>query len=186
MVSEQSGRRHTARGIFRAGVVALTPMLTPILMVTLLLGGCVRRTITVTTEPPGALCWLNGAEVGRTPVTVDFLHYGEYDVQLVREGYEPLLTSGKANAPLWDIVPVDLAAELWPGESHADIRWHYVLAPREDDRPALLDRAQALREKLLAEAPAPASQPRAEPQTQPQAQPQTQPQTQPQSTPSGQ
>lgn len=123
----------------------------------LALAGCVRRTITVTSEPPGALCWVNGAEVGRTPVTVDFLYYGEYDVQLARDGYEPLLTSGKADAPLWDILPLDLAAELWPGETRADIRWHYVLEPRLDDRAGLIDRAAQLREKLIAEAPAPAA-----------------------------
>ena len=117
--------------------------------------GCVRRTITITSEPPGALCWLNGREVGRTPVTVDFLFYGDYDVQLTHDGYEPLITDGKAEPPWWDIIPLDLASEAMPDEPRADIRWHYVMLPREHDRPALIDRAQWLREKLLREAPAP-------------------------------
>jgi hypothetical protein len=85
--------------------------------------GCVRRTITITSEPSGALCWLNGREVGRTPVTVDFLHYGTYDVVLEADECEPLLTSGKANPPLWDNVPLDLFAEMAPGEPHAYIAW---------------------------------------------------------------
>src|SRR5689334_12153842 len=61
--------------------------------------GCVRRTLSITSDPPGALLWLNGREVGRTPVDVDFIYYGVYDVQLVKDGYEPLLSSGHADAP---------------------------------------------------------------------------------------
>ena len=137
------------------------------------LTGCVRRTITITSEPEGALCWLNGREVGRTPITVDFFYYGVYDVQLTHEGYEPLLTSGNAKAPLWDSIPIDLASELWPAEALSDIRWHYQMQAREDHRPALIERASELRERLLAEIPPPAgvqaTQPQAssEPATQP-------------------
>ncbi len=159
-----------------------------LILAALLCTGCVRRTLTITSEPPGALCWLNGREVGRTPVTVDFLHYGEYDVQLTKDGYEPLLTSGKANSPWWDTIPLDIAAEAVPGEPHADIRWHYALEPRLTDRAALIDRAEALREKLLTEAPIPpgglttqpaTAAPSAEPEPQPGSQPEPEPATAP-------
>ncbi|MFB3120043.1 MAG: PEGA domain-containing protein [Stenotrophomonas maltophilia] len=36
----------------------------------------------ITSEPPGALVWLNDREIGRTPVDVDFEFYGRYDVRL--------------------------------------------------------------------------------------------------------
>jgi hypothetical protein len=65
------------------------------------------------------------------------------------------LTAGDAKSPWWDFLPLDMAAEAVPGEPHSDIRWHYVMQQREHDRPALIDRAQSLREKLLSEAPAP-------------------------------
>lgn len=110
--------------------------------------GCVRRTITITSEPAGALVWLNGREIGRTPVTVDFLYYGEYDVQLVADGCEPLLTTGKADAPWWDNVPLDLMAEVTPGQKRSEIHWHYVLGPRHDDPEALLERARELRSRV--------------------------------------
>lgn len=129
--------------------------------------GCVRRTLTITSEPDGALCWLNGREVGRTPVTVDFLHYGEYDVQLTHDGCEPLLTTGKADAPLWDTIPIDLISEAWPAEAHSDIRWHYVLQPRLTDRNELIERAAELRDKLLSEAPIPPGTPTTAPTTAP-------------------
>ena len=110
--------------------------------------GCVRRTISITSEPNGALVWLNGREIGRTPVTVDFLYYGEYDVQMVADGYEPLLTTGQANAPLWDNVPLDLFAEITPGKKHSRIQWHYVMSPRNDDPVALLERAREMRSRI--------------------------------------
>lgn len=44
--------------------------------------GCVERTITITSEPSGALVHLNDEEVGRTPLTVPFTFYGVYDVRL--------------------------------------------------------------------------------------------------------
>ena len=44
----------------------------------LCLTGCVRRTISISSEPAGALCWLNGREIGRTPLSVDFIYYGDY------------------------------------------------------------------------------------------------------------
>lgn len=110
--------------------------------------GCVRRTISISSTPPGALVWLNGREVGRTPVEVDFLYYGEYDVQLVAEGHEPVLTSGMAKPPWWDSIPFDFVAELMPGQRTAKIAWHYELHPRNDDPQALIQRAQQLRERL--------------------------------------
>ena len=114
----------------------------------LLLTGCVRRTITITSEPSGALCWLNGREIGRTPVEVDFLYYGTYDVQLVADGHEPLLTSGEAKAPIWDSIPIDLVAEMVPGKHESRIAWHYRLDPRNDDSATLLERARALRSRI--------------------------------------
>ena len=108
--------------------------------------GCVRRTIRITSDPTGALVWLNDREVGRTPVEVDFVHYGTYDVRLALEGYEPLSTGGRAKAPLWDAPGLDLVAEAIPGEPRVEVHWHYDLAPLDDDRDALLTRARELRE----------------------------------------
>lgn len=108
--------------------------------------GCIRRTLAITTEPSGALLWLNDREVGRTPVEVDFDHYGTYDVRLERDGYEPMMTSGKADAPWWDTVGLDLIAEAVPGTLTSRIEWHYVMQPVDDDRERLIERARDLRE----------------------------------------
>ena len=110
--------------------------------------GCVRRTISITSTPPGALVWLNDREVGRTPLEVGFLYYGEYDVRLAKEGYEPLHTSGKADPPLWDLPGPDLVSELMPVDAKSRIEWTFDLEPVKEDEAGLLDRAHELRKQL--------------------------------------
>jgi hypothetical protein len=113
------------------------------------LSGCVQRTISISSHPEGALVWLNGREVGRTPVEVEFLHYGTYDVRLTKDGYESMLTSGEAKPPWWDSIPFDLVAEMTPGEKVSRIAWHYdlLVLPEDPDRlrADLRDRADLFR-----------------------------------------
>lgn len=111
--------------------------------------GCVRRTMTIDSDPSGAIVWVNDREVGRTPVEVDFLFYGEYDVRLVKEGWEPKLTSGKVRAPLWDNIPLDFFAELLPVNLHSRVHLAYELQPRDDDPDELQRRAQELRSQII-------------------------------------
>ena len=118
------------------------------------LGGCLERTVTVTSEPPGAVVWLNDVEVGRTPVKTAFTYYGVYDVRLRREGYEPLNTSKNAKAPLAEVPPVDIFTTAWPGRVKTNLVWHFDLKPVEPQTPeaekALIERAGQMREKVAA------------------------------------
>jgi hypothetical protein len=122
--------------------------------------GCVRRTLTVRSDPPGALLYLNGLEVGRTPVTRDFTWYGTYDVTLRHEGYEPLKTQGKVIAPWWQWVPIDLVAELLP--LHDNQFLHYVMKPEPSaaaEPDVMLRRAQELRGEMESSPRTPAPPP---------------------------
>ncbi len=101
----------------------------PACLLAALCGGCLERTITITSEPPGALVWLNDAEIGRTPVTTGFMHYGTYDVRLELEGYEPVRTHMDADAPLYEYPPLDLVATALPARISTDIAWHFTLSP---------------------------------------------------------
>lgn len=114
------------------------------------LQGCVERTITVTSEPPGAIVWLNDVEVGRTPVETEFTFYGTYDVRLRLDGYEPLLTSRKANAPVYDLPGLDLVAEAIPAKIESNVDWHFVLTPLPELAPGA-DR-EALQQELIGRA----------------------------------
>ena len=125
---------------------------------TLLAPGCARRTISITSEPPGALVWINDQEVGRTPVSTDFRYYGTYDVRLRLNGYEPLRTSAKADAPLYEFPPIDLAAEAAGTETR--VHWHFVLQPAVESTLSgealdseLISRANQLRSDAATPAP---------------------------------
>ena len=117
----------------------------------LALGGCVEQTMKITSEPPGALVYLNQQEVGRTPLERDFTWYGDYDVQLRLEGYETLKTHQKVIAPAWNWVPFDLVAQLLPIPLKDHRSYNYTLKPLDpakDESPGLLNRADYLKGKL--------------------------------------
>jgi hypothetical protein len=115
----------------------------------LALGACGRqeRIISITSEPAGAIVWLNDYELGRTPVEAEFTFFGTFDVRLAKEGYEPLITSREAEAPLHEFPVIDLVATAIPGTRRTRLEWHFQLAPlaesagRESAEAALRTRA---------------------------------------------
>jgi hypothetical protein len=127
-----------------------------IALLALQLTGCVERTISITSEPAGALVHLNDVEVGRTPVTVPFTFYGVYDVRLEAEGHRTLWTTKKAEAPWWETPGVDLVAEAVP-DARSDLAWHFDLeATPTVDEARLIDHARQLRATVeQAEPPSP-------------------------------
>ncbi len=118
----------------------------------LCLNGCVERLITVTTDPPGAIVWLNGEEVGATPVTTSFTWYGTYDVVIRKDGYETLKTAQDTPAPFYQWPGIDLVSEcLLPFTITDHHQWEFELtthAPVESQE--LIDRAKSLQEETLA------------------------------------
>lgn len=112
------------------------------------LAGCVRRTVEITSTPPGALVFLNDREIGRTPTTAEITYYGEYDVQLRLDGHAPLDTAAKAVAPVWDWIGPDLVAEVIPVNFTSRNRWHFELTPQRNEPEAVLLRARTLRATL--------------------------------------
>lgn len=121
------------------------------------LSGCVERRIFITSDPPGALVHLNDVEVGRTPLEVDFVYFGKYDVRVEKDGYETLLTSASANLKPHDYPGVDLVAEALPTRFRSHARWHFTLDAATTDPDALIARAATLRQRLTGAPPAPAT-----------------------------
>ena len=111
-----------------------------------LLTGCGTRTLLVTSEPPGALVTLNGVEVGATPLEVGFRYYGQYDLRLRKDGYQPLAAAPWAVAPWYEYPPLDFV--LLPVPIDTTVRWHYDLEPvsvEQDARDDLIERASEMR-----------------------------------------
>ena len=112
---------------------------------------CVRRTISITTEPPNARVFLNDQEVGRSTVTTDFLWYGDYGVTIRKEGYETLQTNWTIQPPWYQHIPLDFFTEvLWPGHLHDTHSRHFVLEPAKvPTQEELLGRAAETRDRAL-------------------------------------
>ena len=115
---------------------------------TLALGVCVERRLFIDTDPPGALVWLNDAQLGRTPVDVRIVHDGTYDLRIEKEGFEPVVTGAKVQGPLLDVVPLDLVVEVLPTDIRYETRFKLSLRPRDDSEAALVERAEGMRESL--------------------------------------
>ncbi|HVS70309.1 MAG TPA: PEGA domain-containing protein [Phycisphaerae bacterium] len=126
------------------------------------LGGCVERKITIGSGPPGALVYLNDVEVGRTPVTVPFTWYGDYDVRMRLEREEGegtnrkvvqyyLHTHERAHAPWFQWLGVDLFAEILPFQFKDEKVWAFKLEPVPQPTDAeLMERAEELKGQLNA------------------------------------
>jgi len=68
-----------------AGSVRVSPLVLLLLLST----ACVERRLMIRSEPPGAVVHVNGEEIGRTPTTWRFYHYGKILVETQQAGYEP-------------------------------------------------------------------------------------------------
>jgi hypothetical protein len=124
------------------------------------LAGCVERKLTIGSDPPGAILLLNDVEVGRTPVTVPFTWYGDYDVRLryeknVGTPEKPkivryyLHTHRKTTTPWFETIGIDLFADLSP-QTYVDHQvWAFAIPqveePSEKD---LIQRARDMKADL--------------------------------------
>lgn len=107
--------------------------------------------MTLTSDPPGALVFMNDQEIGRTPLQREFTWYGTYDVELRKEGFETIKTRTRVTAPAWNWVPFDLAAELLPIPFRDRQRFSYSLTPASTqpaDAGSIMRRATHQRDAL--------------------------------------
>jgi hypothetical protein len=147
----------------------------------LISGGCVERTLSITSTPPGALVTYNDIEIGRTPLEKTFTYYGVFDAQIRLDGYETIKTGTPVIAPWWQWLGPDLVAELLPMRLVDHHEVNYTLKPlskQQVDTDALVERGQRLREQLETSshpATAPAAKPKPGPTTKRAAKPATQP-----------
>lgn len=79
--------------------------------------GCVRRRLTVRTNPPGALVYVDHQLIGPSPASTPFTYYGTRHIEVVGDGYrtEKIL---RTFYPKWyEVPPLDFVSEtLWPWE----------------------------------------------------------------------
>ena len=95
----------------------------------LFLAGCVRRALTIRTNPPGALVYVNDELKGQSPVTYDFLWYGWHRLTLRKDGFERVDDRQQLRCPVYLWIPFDLAMELMPFQIRDRRTWSYALTP---------------------------------------------------------
>jgi len=140
----------------------------------LAISGCVRRRLTVTSNPPGAMVYVDDRAIGTTPVSTPFTYYGTRKLQAVRDGFETVTTLEPMETPWHQVPPLDFFSEnLWPWELRDERVVNFDMVPQRDHpTQEILARAERLRREAhagyITPLPAPAvSAVRPAPQTAP-------------------
>jgi hypothetical protein len=119
----------------------------------LLLPGCVHRRLTITSDPPGGRVLLDGEEVGETPTSVDFTHYGTREVVIQKDGYDTLKILQPIPPPWYQIPGIDFFADnLLPYQltNRHEYRYQLTPSPTVAATQKLRDRANSLRSEAHA------------------------------------
>jgi hypothetical protein len=121
-------------------------------------GGCVRRRLTVHSNPPGALVYVDNQQIGTTPCSVDFVYYGTREIRLVMPGYETLSVNQPIPTPWYQVPPLDFISEnLVPYKIRDNRTVAYNLHPQMMiPTEELIQRGQQLRQATLQQAAPPA------------------------------
>ena len=93
--------------------------------------GCVQRRLTVRTNPPGALLYVDDYPIGTTPCSTSFTYYGTRKIRLVKDGYETLTVMQSIPAPWYEWPPIDFFAEnCVPGQIRDQQTVDFQLRPQ--------------------------------------------------------
>jgi hypothetical protein len=110
--------------------------------------GCVRRRLTIRSNPPGAQVYVDNQEIGTTPCSASFIYYGTRTITVMKNGYRTEKVFQRINPPWYEITPLDFVSEnLSPLETRDERIVDVQLVPEEIvPQQKLLDRAQSLRD----------------------------------------
>jgi hypothetical protein len=113
------------------------------------LGGCVERRYTIRTDPPGALVFVNGQEIGPSPASVHYTYYAAHEIVLVADGYQTQRIIQELPAPWYDNLLTEFFTEnLLPVTVHDDREFVYKMQVATNPAQGeLLQRAEGLRQE---------------------------------------
>ena len=90
----------------------------------------------IRSHPEGALVYLNGQELGRTPIATNFTYYGDFEVKLVKDGYETETIIQPVPMPWYQVPPLDFVSEnLVPSKIHDQRTLSFNLRPKVAQSP---------------------------------------------------
>src|SRR3990172_9717061 len=111
--------------------------------------GCVRRRLTVRSNPPGALVYVDNQQIGTTPCAVNFTYYGTREIRLVKPGYETLTVNQPIPTPWYEVPPLDFVSDnLVPTKIRDNRTASFNLEPQVIvPTQAIIDRGNELRKR---------------------------------------
>ncbi len=113
---------------------------------------CVKRTLSIRSDTPGAMVYLDGMEIGRTPLAnVPFHFYGTREIALYADGYLVERRTVEIATPWYSRFPIDIFSELIvPWDIH-DRRAFYFEMKRDEpiEHLTLMRHAHETREVAL-------------------------------------
>ncbi len=117
----------------------------------LMLTGCMQRRLTVRSNPPGALVYIDDVEVGLSPVSIPFTYYGTRTIRLEKDRFKTVEIQQKINPPWYQIPPLDFISEiLVPVEIRDEREVKVDLQPLEPTNESeVLNRANQIRQNSL-------------------------------------
>ncbi len=117
--------------------------------------GCVERRITIRTDPPGAMAYIDDYQIGTTPISTNFTYYGTRKIRLVKDGFKTKVVYQRIPPPWYQIPPLDFVTEniiLGTIRDHRTLTYQLeadVVVPPEH----LLQRAEQFRSEAYAPLP---------------------------------
>jgi len=122
------------------------------LAATFISSGCVRRRLTVRTNPPGAVVSVDNQVIGTTPAASSFTYYGTREIRVEKDGYRTESLKSRINPPWYQYPGLDFITEtLWPWEIRDERIIDVELVPQVlEPTDQVLNRADQLRSQSRA------------------------------------
>lgn len=110
----------------------------------------VRRRLTIRSNPPGALVFIDDQEIGVTPVSTSFIYYGTRKIQLIKDGYETVTVLRTFKPPWYQWAGIDFITENLVRSEFRDERLiEFKLTPlRIKTNKELVERGIQLRQRV--------------------------------------
>ena len=102
------------------------------IVVLIFTAGCVKRIVTIDSQPSVAEVFFGSRMVGTTPCSFDFTFYGCHPIKLVKEGYKDFYTTERLKPPVYEYLPFDFISEnLLPFQFEDVHNFSYQLVPED-------------------------------------------------------
>lgn len=113
--------------------------------------GCVRRRMTVRTNPPGATVSVDNQVIGTSPAASNFVYYGTREFRIEKDGFRTETIKRRIKPPWYEFPGLDFFFEtLWPGEIRDERIIDIELVPETlEPTGDVLERADSLRSQSL-------------------------------------